>query len=429
MKRLTVLAILLCASPLFPWSERNFKYDTSLGNLRPNTLYRVVLEEPILKKSSARCDDIRVYDAKGAEIPRVIITHRIDRGETDTYDLEVTEYDSAKGAVTARFRETPEAVNAIELDIADENFRRKCLVYGGDGKAWRFLRQGTIYDYTSEINLRNTTIRFPLSKHRYFKVVIQGNGAGGARSIRLNYGGFSFSVDESGERRLRIDGITGVRSPIDDRIQPYSGRKFRAPALTSGNGETRILLEADLPVDRISLNAVNPYYHRKVLFYGGDDRHAESFLTEGSIFRFPGLEPVERNDTLYCSAETHRYYRFTIIDGDSPPLSFNDITLEWFPRYLFFMTIGPGEYRLCFGNRRAPRPEYDLTAFITEKNWEEKTYTGIIPGPIRERSDFRSIPLDGLKGSIERWVLTAVAVLLVIVLGVWLFRLVKKTGS
>jgi hypothetical protein len=427
MKRIVMMAALLWAAPLFSWNADNFRYESDLGALGPSTLYRVTLDAPVLERSAAEGDDIRVFDEKGHEIPCVIIVHRA-LPAPEPRELEITDYDQAARTITARFTGAAETVNTITLDIPDDNFRRRCLVQGSnDGVSWRTLRQGLIYDYTSEVNLRSTSIAIPESGFRWYRIAIQGAARGG-KSVRLAYGGMTFSADESGERVLRVDGVTASRIPAGEKAQPYQNKTFRNFIMTRDEDTTRILLEANLPVDRVSLGIASPYYMRKVFMYGGETAEADSFFTEGTVFRFPGLEPVERRDELYCSAEKHRYFRFKIQDDDSPPLSVGSITLEWFPRYLFFMSGAAGRYALSFGNPRVPQPRYDLAAFITQENWVGRRYTDIARGQITGRRDYRPSRLDGFRGRIERWVLIAVAAVLASVLGIWLFRLARKAG-
>ncbi|MBN1532351.1 MAG: DUF3999 family protein [Spirochaetes bacterium] len=428
MKRIAVTAALLVAAPLLSWHAGNFRYESDLGNLAPATLYRVTLDAPVLERSAPGGDDIRVFDEGGREIPCVVIVHRAAPPPAPA-DLELVGYDQGTRTVMARFTGAAETVNTVTLDISDEDFRRQCLVYGSDdGVSWRFLRQGLIYDYSSQVSLRSTSLRIPESSFRYYRVTLRGAAPGGRGGMRLTYGGMTFSADGTGERVLRVDGITVSRVPDGPTVQPLHGKTFRDPAATQDRESTGIVVEANLPVDRVSFDITSPFYHRKIFMYGGETAEAKSFFTEGTVFRFPGLVPVERRDHLYCSAEKHRYYRFKIQNDDSPALAVGAITLEWFPRYLFFMSGGAGRYTLSFGNPRVPRPQYDLAAFVTRENWTGRRYTDITRGRITERRDFRPSRLDGIRGCIERWVLIAVVALLAAVLGFWLYRLARRAG-
>lgn len=428
MKRYLFIALIpfMAAAALFAYGARNFRYFAELGQLAPATMYRIHLKEDILSKSLAGCDDVRILDAKGKEVSRVIVVQRVHSEVPAEHSLEVTSYDPATRTVIARFPGNAAAVNAMTLDIPDSDFRRRITLSGSmNGTAWTVLQHGLIYDYTSQINLRSTTIRFPKSNYTYYRLTLTGAAKNGGTTMRLSYGDLNFEVDSGGEREIRIDGITVSWIPGGVAAPQYDTKSFIPPKLVPGDESTDILLEAQLPVDRIIFAVKNPLFYRRVLLYGGEDAKAESFLTEGMLFHAPALEQAERRDWIVCSAEKHRYYLFKIVNGDNPPLRIDGITLQWHPRLLFFMSDDGGPYRLCFGNPGAKAPEYDLVNYINEDNWETRAYNDLPYGAVQERLDYSPGIPEAIKDRLERWILTAVVLLITGIIGFWLYRIVR----
>ena len=66
------------------------------------------------------------------------------------------------------------------------------------------------------------------------------------------------------------------------------------------DGNTVIVLPANLPLDRMALEIANPYFHRTVNLYGSSTGKEDSYhlLTSQVIYRFPLSEEQHEERTI-----------------------------------------------------------------------------------------------------------------------------------
>ncbi len=417
-------------------TPRDFQYYVDLtGPIKSSTLYQIHLPADILKKCAAECSDMRLFDLDQNETPYVIVENESPGEKNESYTLKITRYTDQMDSVviTMGLPEKHQPISLVDLDIADRDFFKNAVLYGShDMKAWNKLAEDTLYDFSSQVDLRKTMIQFTKSDYRYYRLkLIDVQRTGNDHpSIRLKYEGLDFSVDNLKNKKLRINKIVGNTASKTDRTVVYDDAVFtNFSAHLDGNRNTIIILDADLPVDRISFDISNPYYYRKLSIHTSDTGKEDSyrFFTQDSIYSFQlsGITQA-RNDTAHRIPK-HRYYKFIIENQNNPPLNIRSIKFEWVRKNLYFAALSDsGKYALYFGNETVHRPDYDLSNFIRQDNWFEQKYAVLETTQARQNANYIPTVSKDKRAQIEKRILTGTVILLVLGIGYWLYKLTGK---
>jgi hypothetical protein len=435
---LLLAAGLAVAQPLSP---ANFRYRADLtGELQANTLYQVPLTAEFLRRSEAGLADVRLYDQSGREIPYAIVPHRLPPEAVPTCSLQVVAYDQAGSVaeLTVKVPDTCPNVAEITLNVADRDFKKHVTVEASDDrKVWQPVAEDVIYDFTSQVDLRRTTLQFAPTEARYLRLTLRDTppeGEGAAVTLSLRSDGLDLSYSRFRGRKLTIRGLHGKGVPDSRRQTLYDRQTFTGltPSLDPA-GNTVLILPAGLPADSLLLDVANPAYFRTVTVYASDTGAENSYrwLKSGRIHAFPGAGRDETQNRLELSAGVTPFYKIVIQNGDNPPLEVRAVTLEWVRRDLYFVTpAAGGGAMLCVGRPKAPRPVYDTGEFVHAGNWHLRPVTAADLGPVRhnDRYEPEATPADHAR--LERIGLILVVVTLMIVLGYWIVTLIRKgSGS
>jgi hypothetical protein len=197
-------------------------------------------------------------------------------------------------------------------------------------------------------------------------------------------------------------------------------------------GNSVLTLTAGVPVDRISLDVADAYFHRRVTILASDTGEEVSYrqLCQGSLYRFLLGSSSERRETIDCRGEKPRFLRLIIDNGSNRPLTIRGVTIEWRPRSLSFVSEPvPGPYTLVFGNGTLAKPNYDLSRFDNREALLKSTIPSATVGPIRENPTFRPPPDKDRRAKTEKALLIGIVSLLTAGMGYWLYRLMAKVGK
>ena len=417
----------------------DFRYCDDLdGRILSNTIYQVQLPPEILQKCADGYNDLRLFGSANREVPYVIIENEYPDEVIETFLFQVVDYkdDRTSTVITMKLPEKYQPVSVIEIDTADRDFKKDLMLYGShDMKKWDLLVKDAIYDFSSQVALRKTEIKFTKADYRYFriKLIDARSDAKAGRSIQLKYNGLDFSTNNISAKRLHINKITGLTGAKTDRIRVYDEEEFTGfPVNLDKDRNTIITVEADLPFDKVYFDVSNPYYYRELSIYHSDSGKADSYilLTRSSIYSFPlsGISET-RNYVAYTSIK-HKYYKIVIENKNNPPLEIRNIIFRWIQKDLYFVSLKEtATYSLCFGNSLIKKPDYDLSNFINQNNWFKQRYEKLTTGQIKTNAGFRQKIPEDKKKKIEKIILTAVVVSLVIGIGFWLYSLIRKADN
>jgi hypothetical protein len=415
----------------------DFTYCSDVqGASKADSLYQVHLPEEVIRNSAPGLHDLRLFNSSGKETPFTIIENVPPYEETlETYSLEVTGYESgpASALITMKLPEKHRPVSVLDLDIADRDFRKRLVLAASrDGKTWQHLAEDSIYDFTSQVDLRKTRVEFKKTDARFFRIelaeVVQQPEAG--QSIKLAYEGLEFSVLGAQKKNLRIRSVKGSTLVPAKKKPAYDRKKFTdiTPALDK-DGNTTIELAPALPVDQLSFDIKNHYYYRTVNIYGSATGKDDSFrlLASRAVYRFP-LSPDQREEKneIDTALPTCSHYKIVVLNKSNTPLDITAMTVSWVGKNLYFVApANDGRYSLCYGNQRMIRPDYDIVRFVNRHTLSQfAPELAALADPVRKEGP--SLTLRERIAGMEKPLLRIVVVLLVIGMGAWLFSLLKK---
>jgi hypothetical protein len=421
-----------------PLTPVDFQYCTDVkGAFKAETLYQLHITDEIIQKTAPGYEDLRFFDTASKEIPSIVIGNNPPFETVETYPLEITGYENDVSfvAVILKMPQKHRPISVLNLEIQGGDFKKHIAVSGSsDGKTWSPLVEDSIYDFMSQVNLRKTKVEFPSTDSRYFRVKLTDftPQAGGAKpSIRLKYDGLDFSVEGVKKKELRIRSVQGSTQTPAEKKPVYDKKTFTnlSPSLDK-EGNTVIILKADLPVDQLILEVSNPYYYRTVYLYGSSTGKDDSYrlITSQMLYRFPlSVEKHEEKNNIEQRALKNTFYKVVIVNKNNPALEIKGITLAWVQQNLYFIALqNGGQHTLCFGNQKLKRPEYDIVQFINQNTLSKHAFERVEISPLRSSS---GRPASEWFVGMEKTILTIVVVVLVIGMGGWLFLLLKKAGE
>lgn len=419
---------------------KDFRYYSELpGLLEPNRLYQVHLSADLLKRCRADCQDLRVLDSQGGEIPYVILDHTFPAKSINTYELTITDYtaDSDSATLVLKVPEQHQAIESIELVTSDQDFKKHIMLYSSDdANEWKLLAKDAIYDFSSQVNLRKTVVKFEKVDRRYFRLQLIDDPPleDSGPSMHLTYDGLDFSVDRAKGEKLQIHhvlGRTGSEEATPAVLDEAVMGDFKETLDDKGN--TVVLLDAGLPFDRMEIDVANPsYYYRNVEVYFSDTGEKDSyrFLTHGTIYRFPLAGSDQEKNQIGYSSSRHLSYKIVVVNGNNPPLDIRTIKLRWIRKNIHFIALnGPGAYSIYLGHDELSKPAYDLSKFIRQDNWTSQPYEAVNIRSVKENKDY--VPTGGKtdRAKIEKMVLLVVVAGVAAGLVYWLYFLLKRSNA
>lgn len=405
------------------------------GTIKAESLYQVHVSDEIIQKAGMGLEDLRLFDASGKEIPHTIIGNVPPFEAVETYPLEITGYDNdgTSAVVTLKLPQKHRPLSVLDLEIPDTDFKKRVLLSGSsDGKTWQPLVEDSIYDFSSQVNVRKTKIEFPKTDARYFRIALSDFKLQAANqpSIKLKYEGLDFTVNGAAKKELRIHTVEGKTGTPAGKKPVYDQKTFRdLAATTDKDGNSALTFSAGLPIDRFSLEVINPYFYRTVNLYGSDTGKEDSYrmLASQVIYRFPlTAEQHEEKNYFEQRLPKQAFYKIVIVNKNNPPLELKGVTLSWVQQNLYFIALaGSDRYSLCLGNPRIKQPDYDISRFINQNTLSQHPYQRLELASLRAGTGPRTTLGERLAG-MEKLVLKIVVVLLVVGMGFWLFTLMKK---
>jgi hypothetical protein len=416
----------------------NFYFNAKLNQpVQINQIYQINLPYEILSQCNFDYRDIRVFAPDNTEIPYVILDHVSPEKYNQRYNLKTINYTETEKSVivTVELAQKLVHLNRLDLDIGDKDFKRNVDLYGSQNQTeWRLLSQDTIYDFSSQIDLRKTAITFPLSEFRYYRLDIFSDVQQERQNaeITLNYNGLDFKFNEKTNQKLRINLIQGSEIIDETNVKTvydsYALTQFDAKI--DEQGDTTIDSDCGAPFDYISFSINNPYFYRKVYIYGSQTREhgSNSLLVSGYVYSFPLNKGVEKVTRLVNYGHKRQYYNIKIDNQDNPPLTVNKIAFQWKRKNLFFIALHQDAiYSLAFSNHKVAYPDYDLKNFITQQNWENQPHTPIGIEKIHKSAQVKPVPSEMMskQAKIENIILITIVIALVIGLSFWLFKLIR----
>ena len=350
------------------------------------------LDADVYSAAAADLADLRIIDAAGKEVPRVIrtVTTEQRRGVRRTARAEKPEVRPlADGGleivVTIDPKRHPVAPAGFTLATAVENFEHRVSVsWAAEGDDWRpLVDDALIYDYEQFMDIRDVHVPLPAEPARppggRYRLVI--GDVTQVQQSQLTELTRTLSGDREVERQERIlvnrqpfriealefwheEQVVERSSPVlVDR--PPTG--FRT-AVDAAARTTRVTVETRRePLTEFALATGDRNFSRRVTVERPAARQpatgprCESRIAAAPFTRID-LAGIRREQLAIPIPECReREYVLVIDDGDSPPIDVTGVTARGPLQEVVFLARPGGAYRIAYGGD-LPRPRYDTAA-------------------------------------------------------------------
>lgn len=433
------LVILCSAYGAIILTPKNFHYKGELsGPLERNKLYMFHLDSEVIKKCEYGCKDVRIFNQSNNEIPYVVLDCEKKGRAERSYVFEIVDYAETANIVTltTKLQKNDKPISSIRLETDGKDFKRDIELYGSmDMKTWNFVGEDVIYDFSSQVDLKKKSIKFKKSRYFYYRIKIIDTELGGdtTDSVKLKYEGLDFSVNKIKTKKLQFKRIVGISQPGIRSVKAYDEYSFtEIKNVFDKDNNSTFTIEANLPIDKVYFNALNPYYFRNVKIYGSDTGEKDSYrlLESSTIYSFNLFGHKEKKAYVSCNFPKCKTYKFVVENGSNPPIDIKSIKFQWVRKNLYFIALNDDLFYLfCCGNTGIEKPYYDLTEFIGQDNWYKYTCHTVELRHFMENKSYIPAVTCTKKAKTEKTILVVIVSILVMGMGIWLYKLLKVTTT
>ncbi len=404
------------------------------------------LDAPVYDRAAMNFSNMRLYDSAEMEIPFLV------RLETEKQLIFIpTECRSKIESLNKVGDNSYEVVielkddepTPVEADIQTPSldYAKKVNVYGSnDRRNWQMLKQDAeIFDYSSIINLKNTAVTFTGSRFKYYKVRIDSFSehkvSPYSELVTQKRQGQEFSSTEKTMQlndTFRIDGIRLIarisrQALIQNKKVNYDVADFKADGKINKDDVFTITTFRQ-PLTEITVLSDSVNFYRRVRLSGCDDQKNWRQVAESTICMVTIGNKPRGEMKLNFPEHRFKYYRLTIINGDSPSINISGVKPGGNSyAMLFIVPKAPMQpLRLYYGAAAMSSPVYDLTAVLNKANIEN--YRRFMFGKVESNPLYQPRKQkDPLLGG--KYLFLGAIGLMVIILGWLLVRGVKKIES
>ncbi len=347
--KIKIFAFLLLSCSLLYGQMEQYSYKRELKNVS-GQWHRIMLPDEIFGKTSQNLTDIRIFgitpDNDTVEAPYILrlTTETISDKEVEFKTLNTSHND--KGYYFTFEVPVNEPVNQIKLEFRQPNFDWQVTLEGSQNQGeWvTVMEDYRILSIKNELtDFQFTTLAFPESKYRYFRLLIDSK-----EKPELIKAGLSQC--ETSEGTYRKYPIRRIRTTENKQAkQTETDIELRMPVRAS-----RIRIVVSDEID---------YYRPLTIKYLSDSIKTEqgwkyiySTLTSGT------LNSIEKNEFRFNSTTVQKLKIF-IQNQDNQSLTIDSIEVKGYVHELVARFADKATYFLAYGNTNAELPQYDIDRF------------------------------------------------------------------
>lgn len=403
------LGLVSVASADFSQKEwRAYKEVRLLSDVNATTLFRVSLDAEVFATSTADLRDLRVVGVDNKEVPYLLITNRDDI-QSSLLAPKILNKGNVAGESTSFVLDFGDSVlhNQVTLDVDAElkNYRKKVQIYGSvDMGKWQLLADNQIiYDYSKDYPVRNTTVSYPESTYRYVLV----------------------KIIDTESALVKVLGASARRD-----VYTSGSRLSYTPTfeVTKVGKNTEIVADfgqQGILADRALIMTDSTNFERPVNVYSSGDKKTWNYVGGDGIYRYKTRELSGDKTSVAYGGSGARYVKLVILNQDNQPLHVTGILFSGYTRAVAFLGEPQSSYRLFYGNEKAGYSSYDLAQIY--RNFKADEFVSGALGVEHLNSEYVPpvIPLSER----EPWILGVMLGIVAVLLGLVIFRVVKKTAS
>jgi hypothetical protein len=374
--------------------------------------HRLVLPDVLFQHLNDGLSDLRIYgitENKDTVEASYLLERKEDELTSESIDFKLINQSKTGDGFYYTFELGDETeVNEIKINFSESNFDWRLNLEGSqDQKSWFTIEEDyRILSIENEItNYRFTDLVFPLSKYRYYRILVKSKTDPGLLSA-------SVSMNRT---------LTGN----------YRYYNLISTKISTDKSSKQTLIDVELkqlvPLSKIKVWTSSPFdfYRPITLKYLADSVKAET----GWIYTYQNLtsgilSSIENNTYNFQSTKLKKV-QIVIDNGDNPELKIDSVSVYGFVHELKIRFTEDADYYLVYGNATASDPNYDIAHF---QNDIPANLTELVLGE-EELIEKTSVPVTEplFKNKMWLWVIMGIIIL---VLG-WfsLSMLKKKSGS
>ncbi|MDO8482841.1 MAG: hypothetical protein Q7S86_03420 [bacterium] len=397
----------------FKQSDWQFKKTIRIPAISVAQYVQVAVDKDVYAKSSSLAD-LRVIGSDGGETPYQLVVKN-SSGNDQYYSSRLLDVSTSAGQTSFTLDLGSRGIihDRITINTPSINFRRQVSVYASDTNSnWRLLTdKGYIYNFTdarANFSAGSGEVRFGQSTSRFVHVVI-GSGEGNPVSV-------------SGAQVYRYD----VRQAQEEGlIAPLS--------VNQNTVEKSSELTADLgvpaPTHMIVLTSSDANFSRRVVIQASPDGSSWQLIGQGYIFKVSTSLFTGSELAIQYPETRARFIRAIVFNEDNRPLTFGkSATFRSIIRNIIWEADPNGSYSLYYGNSQASTPRYDLARifqYIESENIPQASLMG------EDSNSSYIAPAGPIVPFTEKYpyLLNTVLVILVIIIGVFVFFYIRKATS
>ncbi|NOY22986.1 MAG: DUF3999 family protein [Acidobacteria bacterium] len=429
---LVLSSMAMSADPLKP---ENFQYSRTLqGPLKPGKVYKVALPGEVLDHTAIDQRDVRIFSPKDSLIPFTILKEHRPAIPRTQYKLNIRDFSTAKGSTTMVLAvpEDAEAIRMLYFSTPNRNFKKSISISSSNDKnTWTPLVNESLFDFSRNVDLRKTSVSFEPVQCRWFKVVLKDvDFPPENEAVQLKYKDLEFSTTGKSAVPFRINSVTASTRAKNTKTNTTDTMELKNfTTTTDSRDNTVISFSTGIPISSISIVTTTPAFYRTVSLKGEQvilDRHDVS-LASGTFYKFSLGPRTEQQLKLSARPSDTGNYKLTIFNGDNTPLTITALQLNWVRRNLFLVPeLGTLQSAtLCYGNPKVAKPHFDVARFIRQDNWEQHNATTIEPESSVKNTAFQQAEKPWTP-EFSRIALRLLVLMIVAVLGIWLYRLLSR---
>jgi uncharacterized protein DUF3999 len=376
-----IASVLLCAifsllsvSGDLPEQWRSWHYSRALQQPQApvETPVELVLPWEIYAHCRPGCEDVRIVNSSGGEVPFVVEARHTARN-VESRAARVLENSFVSSEYTQVIGDLSEGFGPYDR-VRVETSRADFIVWAevalsDDAKTWRVVEaRAPIARFRLRAVEGTQTISFQGLSSRYVRVRI---------------------IDQSA--KFPVNGISvlnekEVRQQTADVAGSFTEEKSADP--TESVWQTR-LASMNQPVAELTVQTDSPEFYRAVRISASSDGQEWSYWGSGVIYRYKQGERIRESLRIEFPEITgNRLLRVEIINGNDQPLASVRFLPAAVPRTLALKLVPGQSYRLIYGNDKAVWPQYDLGHYF-DSSPTKPVYLQLSLGPEQETANYR----------------------------------------
>ncbi len=404
MKRLILFLAILLPSGIF--AQYDFQYKASLPVVDSTYFYNIFLPPAVTSKLNYKFSDIRIYDARGNEIPYIRDTEENRFKTARRRELRIIQNEhklAKKYTVILLHNATKEKLDNIVFTIRNTDAEIWVNISGSnDLKNWQILKNNVRYqqEFSDSATAMLIINQLPESSFEYYRIIIFDYN----KEPIIVYDAYTMNVYK--KKREFVE-VPKPHFSQDDTTEPQ---------------RTLVHIWFDQPqyIDKIEFKISSPEYYL---------RRAEITTRDTSTGRKIRLQYYFQNqkDFYLCSDSPNvlllsRYYAkdlYLIVENNNnQPLKFTDVRAFQQKEYLIAKLKKGHFYTVKFGNKNVPPPIYDLKYF---QNKIPRNRPVITVGKIVKLSSVKEENRNIYIKPLYLWIALGVVIVLMILISVRLF--------